>query len=198
MHAEDERNASGTAPLPPGIPEEARWVVERRPSPVSEPLRRLMSLSTQMRHVLAARLGVGPSELAAMEHLMAEPMGPVELSRRLDLTSAAATILLHRLESSGHVERVPHPTDRRRQVVFPRPEGTVEVFRHLRPMVERLDEVAARFSADEQAVIARYLHDVVEALERTIHEGPESRKGSQTRLPRESEPPPGLAGVSRG
>ena len=179
MHAEDEEPGRRTAPLPPGIPEEARWVIERRPSPVSEPLRRLMSISTRIRHVLAARLGVGPSELTAMEHLMAEPMGPVELSRRLDLTSAAATILLHRLESSGHVERRPHPTDRRRQVVLPRTEATVEVFRHLRPMVERLDEVAARFSPDEQEVIARYLQDVIEALERTIEDEPDRGEGTQ-------------------
>ena len=178
MHADDAKPGFRRAPLPPDLPEEARWVVEREPSPVSEPLRRLMSISTRIRHALAARLGVGPSELAAMEHLMAEPMGPVELSRRLDLTSAAATMLLHRLESSGHIERRPHPTDRRRQVVLPRAEGIAEVFRHLRPMVERLDEVAARFSADEQAVIARYLQDVVEALERTIEEDLNPKQGS--------------------
>ncbi len=49
----------------------------------------------------------------------------------------------------------------------------MEVFRHLRPMVERLDEVAARFSPDEQAVIARYLQEVIEALERTIADEPD-------------------------
>jgi DNA-binding MarR family transcriptional regulator len=108
-----------------------------------------------------------------MEHLMAEPMGPVELSRRLDLTSAAATVLLHRLEGSGHIERRPHPTDRRRQVVVPRPEGMVAVFRELRPMIEGLDRVAAGFDPAERAVIARYLAGVVEVLRHTVEHGPQ-------------------------
>ncbi len=169
MHAE---SADGGPPpaLPPGVPEEARWILERPDQEISELLRQVMGLSAQVRHVLRERIGIGPNEFSAMEHLMAEPMGPVELSRRLDLTSAAATVLLHRLESSGHVERRPHPTDRRRQVVVPRPEGTAAVFRELRPMIERLDAVTRQFDEQERAVIIRYLAGVVGALEATVED----------------------------
>jgi DNA-binding MarR family transcriptional regulator len=121
-------------------------------------------LARSVRFALAARLGISESELHAMEHVISEPMGPVELSRRLDLTSAAATVLLHRLEHSGHVSRTPHPTDRRRQVVVPRPEGLVAVFEQLRPLIEQLDAVAMEFTDDERDVVQRYLERVNEVL----------------------------------
>src|SRR5919202_2231817 len=99
---------------------------------------------------------------------MGGPMGPVELSRRLDLTSAAATVLLHRLEQSGHVSRTPHPTDRRRQVVVPRPEGLVAVFEQLRPLIEELDGVAMEFTDAEREVIQHYLERVNEVLRERV------------------------------
>ncbi len=202
MHPEGGERPEGRDDAPrglpggPDLPAEARWVVERPPSEVGNRLRRVMSLSARIRQVLAHRLGVGPSEFSAMEHLMAEPMGPVELSRRLDLTSAAATVLLHRLEGSGHVERRPHPTDRRRQLVVPRAQGTAAVFRELRPLVERLDRVTAGFDARDQEVIARYLAGVADAIEATIAEDGGAGQHGGSAEPQGAGDPP--AGVSPG
>ncbi len=103
--------------LPPGVPEETAWLGDRPQHGLSDPLQELLVLARSVRFAMAARLGISESELHAMEHVVREPMGPVELSRRLDLTSAAATVLLHRLEQSGHVSRTPHPTDRRATLV---------------------------------------------------------------------------------
>jgi len=63
------------------------------------------------------------SEVDAMEHLMGAAMGPVELSRRLHMTSASATVLVDRLAEAGHVEREPDPSDGRRRVVRPTAQG---------------------------------------------------------------------------
>ncbi|MGF1646704.1 MAG: hypothetical protein ACFCVF_07280 [Kineosporiaceae bacterium] len=54
-------------------------------------LQAVLRLAALARPALADRLGISLNEVWAVEHLMAEPMGPVELSRRLDITSASAT-----------------------------------------------------------------------------------------------------------
>lgn len=160
MHPERE--------LPAGAPPQAAWLTERPEHGLSDPLQELLVLARSLRFAMAARLGISETELHAMEHVMSEPMGPVELSRRLDLTSAAATVLLHRLEASGHVSRTPHPSDRRRQVVAPRPEGLVAVFEQLRPLLTDLDAVALEFTEDEREVIGRYLERVNEVLRERV------------------------------
>src|ERR687895_840996 len=64
---------------------------------------------------MARRTGLGLSEMAALEHLQHAHGGltPTELGRRLSLSSGAITALVDRLERTGHVERRPHPPDRR-------------------------------------------------------------------------------------
>jgi len=141
-----------------------------RGSELNDLLRDVLVHEREVRDAFARRLGVSTNELTAMEHLILEPMGPVELSRRLDLTSAAATVLLHRLEESGHVQRHPHPTDRRRQLVSPTQAGEAAVFGQLRPMIGELDAVARSLSPDQQAVVADYLTRVAEVLRRTAEE----------------------------
>ena len=150
---------------PPGVPP---WVAEMPQHGLADPLQELLVLARSVRFAMAARLGISETELHAMEHVLSEPIGPVELSRRLDLTSAAATVLLHRLVESGHVVRTPHPTDRRRQVLVPRPEGVTQVFELLRPMLADLDAVALQFSEAEREVIARYLQRVNDALRERV------------------------------
>lgn len=164
-------------PLPPGatpgpLPPEAAWTATRRPHELDHLLREVLTLGVEVRHAFARRLGLGENEFAAMEHLMAAPIGPVELSRRLGITSAAATLLLHRLSGAGHVERRAHPHDRRRQLAVPTPSAAAGVFRELRPMVESLDEIALGLSEAERAIVARYLRGVAAVLRRTAEAGP--------------------------
>ena len=64
------------------------------------------------------RMGIGASELAALDHLdAAGPMTPGQLGGRLSMTAGAVTALLDRLEGRGHVERAPNPDDRRSAIV---------------------------------------------------------------------------------
>ena len=98
---------------------EAEWPTSR----VATLLYEVLHLTAETRTAMARRLGLNPSEVDAMEHLMAEPMGPVELSRRLHMTSASATVLVDRLEEAGHVAREADPEDRRRRVVRPTDAG---------------------------------------------------------------------------
>ena len=117
-----------------------------------------------LRTALARRLALNPSEVDAMEHLMGGPMGPVELSRRLHMTSASATVLVDRLEQAGHVVREPDARDGRRRVVRPTAQGAAAVFGEIGPLVA--DLVAAEDVLDDagREAVLRYLGRVGEVL----------------------------------
>lgn len=115
----------------------------------------------------ARRLGLGANDLWALEHLFADgPLGPVEIGHRLGMSSAAATVLVDRLEAAGHVERRPHPTDRRRLVVAPTEQAGREAYGAMAGFFADLDAAGADLSPAERAVVARYLDRVVAALRR--------------------------------
>ena len=101
----------------------------------------------------------------AMEQVMLadEPLGPVELSRRLGVTSAAATQSVHRLQAAGHVVRTPHPGDRRRQVLQVTPSGAAHVFSELGPLLATVDRILRTYGAEDRAVVRRFLDDVIAA-----------------------------------
>ena len=65
---------------------------------------------------------------------MAGPMGPADLAQRLGMRSASVTLLLDRLEESGHVRNSPHPDDGRRKIVESTDRARVDVLTALRPL----------------------------------------------------------------
>ena len=92
----------------------------RRSGP-ARALRLVQQASVEANQELARRLGIGITDVSALEHLSSasEPLGPVELGHRLGIRSASATALVDRLEQSGHVHREPRPDDRRRVALVP-------------------------------------------------------------------------------
>lgn len=133
-------------------------------SEVADALYAVLNAMPDLRAALAHRLGLNVSEVDAMQHLMTEPVGPVELSRRLHMTSASATVLVDRLEEAGHVVREPDPNDGRRRVVRPTPQGTVAVYEQIRPLVADLVDAEAALSAKERRAVAAYLARVLDVL----------------------------------
>lgn len=127
-------------------------------------LREVVMAANRLRHTIAKRAGLSESDLVAMEHLLADPIGPAELARRLDVSTAAATGLVDRLVGRGHVERHPHEQDRRRTTVAVTASGREEVLAHLLPMFLALDRLDHSFTAEERAVVERYLRGAIEAF----------------------------------
>jgi DNA-binding MarR family transcriptional regulator len=81
-------------------------------------LRDLIVAGDQLRRVSAAHDGIGLSEFMTLSQLFFDgPAGPSELARDLGLTPGSMTLLLDRLADLDYVDRLPHPSDRRRQVV---------------------------------------------------------------------------------
>jgi DNA-binding MarR family transcriptional regulator len=140
------------------------------PDPLQVAFRELLTLTALARTVLARRLGLSVHDVEAMEQVMlaGEPLGPVELSRRLGVTSAAATQSVHRLQAAGHVVRTPHPADRRRQVLQVTPSGAAHVFSELGPLLALSARATAGLSEDERAAVGRFLTGIAEAYREFI------------------------------
>jgi DNA-binding MarR family transcriptional regulator len=139
---------------------------EERPEarPATRALREILEVSEEFSARMGRHLSVNPTDLSAMEHLiMAGPLGPSELARRLGVTPPAVTAVVDRLEALGHVSRTTNPADRRGVVVTPTPGSVAQAMGMLMPMVTDIDAVLDSFSPAEQAVITDYLDRVVAA-----------------------------------
>ena len=134
-------------------------------SEVADALYAVLRATPETRVAIARRLELNPSEVDAMEHLMGEPIGPVELSRRLHMTSASATVLVDRLEEAGHVVRETDPHDGRRRVVRPTQHGAMAVYQQIGPMVADLVAAERGMSAHDRAAVLSYLARVLDVLE---------------------------------
>ena len=131
-------------------------------------LRELVTTGARVNHVVARRAGISDTELVTLEHLGREQIGPAEVARRLEVSTAAATGIVDRLVSRGHVERRPHPGDRRRTELVLTDSGRGEVVGHLLPMFIALDGLDRGFSAEEKDVVERYLRGAIAAFEQVL------------------------------
>lgn len=140
---------------------------------LSEALREVLTLTQLARAALAERLHMPLTNVEAVEHVVVArgagaPIGPVELSRRLGVTSAAATQSVNRLVSEGHLTRSPHPGDRRRQVLDVTESGFEHVMGELAPLLGLLLGASADLDDTERAGARRYLENVAAAYRRYL------------------------------
>lgn len=140
--------------------------VTRRAREVSVALREVQRVSLDARQALARRLGLGVSDVNALDQLVfsTEPIGPAELAARVGMTTASATVLVDRLEKAGHLRRAPHPRDRRRQTLHPTDHAREEISAALSPLITALDATAAGLTADQAAAVVKYLTAAAEVL----------------------------------
>jgi DNA-binding MarR family transcriptional regulator len=141
-------------------------------TPSLQALRDVVDAGGRLRRAVARRAGLGESELVALQHLMLGAVGPAEVARLLDVSTAASTGIVDRLVAHGHVERRPHPADRRRTDVHVTDSGREEVLALLMPMFVELARLDAEFDDDERAVVARYLRRTLEAFDAVIDPQP--------------------------
>ena len=148
------------------------WVGRGKERPAQPPtllaLRDLVAAGSRVNHVVSRRAGLSESELVALEHLSREQIGPAEVARRLEVSTAAATGIVDRLVARGHVERRPHEIDRRRTELHITGSGRAEIIGHLMPMFRALDQHDATFTEEEKAVVQRYLRGATAAFERVL------------------------------
>jgi DNA-binding MarR family transcriptional regulator len=138
-----------------------RWA--ETPSLVA--LRAAMGAAARVRPVVARAARLSHTELVALEHLTMGPVGPAELARLLEVSTAASTGIVDRLEARGHVARVADPTDRRRTSVEITDSGRAEVRALLAPMFQALAALDAELDDRDRELVARYLDGARAAFE---------------------------------
>ena len=136
-----------------------------RAHPVSWALWDVLQTADQAEHVVASHLGLPYTDARALSHVLTSPVpiGPVELGRRVGISSASATVLADRLVGSGHLRRRPHPDDKRRKVLVATAKGHAAAVQALRPLLADLDQIVYALSDHEVTVVTRYLLAVAEA-----------------------------------
>jgi DNA-binding MarR family transcriptional regulator len=142
-------------------------------SEVSWAVRAVVQAATDADVELARRLRMRPMDYAAVGHVMtaAPPIGPLQLSHSLGISSGSATELVDRLERSGHLQRHRDEVDRRRVTLSLTPTAVDRILAELRPIVAAMDAVAADLTPAEQQVVTRFLRQIASALTAYADEG---------------------------
>ncbi len=114
-------------------------------------------------------MDMNASDLAALRMLiMREQEGhavsPHDVARHLRISTASTTKLLDRLTDAGHVERRPHPTDRRARVIVLTPASRRTFYEHFGERMAAMRAVADRYSDGELRLVVRFLAEMGEAI----------------------------------
>ncbi|MEV5071199.1 MarR family transcriptional regulator [Microbacterium sp. LMI12-1-1.1] len=94
-----------------------------------------------------------------------QSVSPRDIARHLRISTASTTKLLDRLVDSGHVERLPHPTDRRGRVVVLTDGARQAFFRVFGERLRAMRTIAMRYDESELSVIERFLDDLSGAMD---------------------------------
>jgi DNA-binding MarR family transcriptional regulator len=142
----------------------------QRATSVLNSMRRYRAAEAEMRRRTRVSMGMGETDLAAIRYLVqAEKAGrsvsPKEISDTLGISTASTTKLVDRLVKSGHVERRPHPTDRRGLIIAPTWDTELEVRSTLASMHARMLEVAESLAPDDARAITAFLERMTRAIE---------------------------------
>ena len=148
-------------------------------------MREMLTVVGLVRVALARRLDMSLLDLEIMEQLLLAPagtgLGPGELGRRLGVTSAAATQAVTRLHRAGHVERRPHPGDRRRLTLEATPTGREHVMAALGPMLDLVTTASADLTQTERSTVTRHLQGQTRAYRAFLeHLAAEQEPGGRT------------------
>jgi DNA-binding MarR family transcriptional regulator len=113
---------------------------------------------------------MGTTDLQAIRFLIkAQGEGRIisgrNLADHLGMTSASVTALLDRLTKSGHVQRTPHPTNRRSNMVTATPGSDLEVRHTLGAMHGRMIQAARALGAADAALIEHFLESMTAAVD---------------------------------
>jgi DNA-binding MarR family transcriptional regulator len=94
------------------------------------------------------------------------------LADHLGMTSASVTALLDRLTKSGHVQRTPHPTNRRSNMITATPGSEEEVRQTLGAMHGRMIEAARALGPADAALVQQFLESMTAAVDSVDLAGP--------------------------
>ena len=133
---------------------------------VAELVYRQAAATLQHAAAMARRMGLGLTDLHALEHLSREELTPKQLGERLFVSPGAITALLDRLENVGHLERVANPKDRRSSLLQTTRSGKEAMVAQVLPLAAEVERIAAGLSDEELAAIEKFVGEVTAATTR--------------------------------
>ncbi|MFC7877225.1 MarR family winged helix-turn-helix transcriptional regulator [Isoptericola sp. NPDC057391] len=136
-----------------------------------EALRTFRRADEAMRRRAGRDMKMNLTDLRALQHVIAcegrgEPATPRGLAEYLTISTASTTKLLDRLVASGHLERRPHPSDRRSVVVIASDAAHAEVRERLAPVHARMLEIARAVPARSRPAVRDFLLAMATEAER--------------------------------
>ena len=137
---------------------------------VLQAVRALSDAFDRMHSDMKGGMDMNATDLAALRMLIVreqrgQTVSPHDVARHLRISTASTTKLLDRLSATGHVERRPHPRDRRARVVVLTDRSRREFFEHFGGHLSQMRDVAERYDDAELAVVARFVDEISEAID---------------------------------
>lgn len=141
----------------------------REISAVMAALGRLRDAEQQLSEASQRYMKLGRSDMRALHFLIvAQHSGtvatPGAIATHLGISSASTTKLLDRLESAGHIERSPHPNDRRALAITITEATREAAMQTVGRLQAKRFHAAARLRSEERASIVRFLDDMTEQI----------------------------------
>ncbi|WP_353813418.1 MarR family winged helix-turn-helix transcriptional regulator [Agromyces sp. SYSU T00266] len=142
----------------------------RRGVAVLNALRDYRAAEAAMRRRTRSAMRMGETDLLAIRYLLkregeGRSVSPKDLAAHLGISSASTTVLIDRLVRSGHVERRPHPTDRRALVIAPTIASDDQVRATLGEMHRRMIEVAEGLDPERAVAVLDFLDSMRDAVD---------------------------------
>lgn len=142
----------------------------RRAVEVLQAFRVYRAAEIAMRRRTRESMSMGENELLVLRYLLkatgeGRSVSPSELTRYLGVSTASTTAIIDRLEKSGHVTRIPHPSDRRSILVVATAESDREVRETLGKMHERMMSAVIDMTPEESEVVIACLTRLQEAVD---------------------------------
>lgn len=146
------------------------WYPDPDVRSVLEALRRFRRADQEMRRRVSSAMDMNTSDLQALQLVIAaeqvgKTVSPRDLSAHLGISTASTTTLVDRLTASGHLERTPHPTDRRGVVVRATCHAHSEVRQRLERMHRRMAEIASAVPPEARGAVVQFLESISDQLD---------------------------------
>ncbi|WP_157940095.1 MarR family winged helix-turn-helix transcriptional regulator [Arthrobacter ruber] len=155
--------AADRAPVTSGTDHDAGHVTHL--DALTDAVRRYRDAEGAMRGRSRESMHLGRTDMTALRLLLragrsGRPLSAAALARELAISTAATTVLVDRLEKSGHAERRRSATDGRGVEIWPTASSDEEVRSTMGALHERMKEITNALSPEETAVIHRFLGDL--------------------------------------
>lgn len=144
---------------------------------------RAAARGTVLAELIAARLGITPTDLKCLHVLLRGPRTARALADELRLTPSATTSVIDRLEHAGFATRQRDSADRRQVNVHAVPERAAEATALYRPLYERMAELVGGYTDDQVTVLLDFAERSDEVLAKEIGRlGDQRRHGHGTEV----------------